>query len=130
MGGKNKAARLPMCLVAIMALWGIATGAVEAANDWHFDPSGRVQADISFDCSREDPSRALASLGFSLTASVKLASWCVVEGWIAPAFLDKVVSIEGITRVQVPSYAVHPRLSPSAYLSLHASAKLELQPSA
>ncbi len=133
MGGKNKAMGLPTRLLATITFWEIATGAVGAASGWHFDALGRVQVDVSYDCSREITSADLSSAGFSASTKVKLGSWCVVEGWIAPGSLDKLASVEGVTRVQAPSYVVHPRLSPATPLPvmtpLRPSVKLESQPS-
>jgi hypothetical protein len=136
MGGENKAARLPRCLATIAVVWGIAAGLVrvaEAANDWHFDDQGRVQVDIEYDCSRALPTEVLSSAGLSATSSVRLASWCVVEGWIAPESLSKVASLDGVIRVRTPSYAVQPRLTPAMQphlAPLQSSVKLSSRPSA
>jgi hypothetical protein len=75
----------------------------------HFDGQGWVQADVHYDCLQDTPAKALASAGLSVSSSIKLAPLCVVEGWIAPESLSAVAAVDGVTRVTVPSYAVHPR---------------------
>jgi hypothetical protein len=80
-----------------------------AALDPRFNEQGSVQADVHYDCSQDAPTTALVSAGLSVSSSVKLASLCVVEGWIAPESLSAVATIGGVTRVTVPSYVVHPR---------------------
>jgi hypothetical protein len=79
------------------------------ALDPRFDARGRVQADVHYDCDRDTPAEALASAGLSFSSSIKLAPLCVVEGWIAPEALSAVAAVAGVTRVTVPSYAMHPR---------------------
>src|SRR5207253_9330929 len=128
MGGHNKLARLPMCLVALAGVWGVAAMAAQPAADWrlrvsakllsvydgtdsasldaHFNEKGWVQADVRYECSRAPPTKALAAAGLSVSSSVKLASLCVVEGWVAPELLADVASISGVRRVQIPSYVV------------------------
>jgi hypothetical protein len=79
-----------------------------AALEPRFNEQGRVQADVHYDCSQDTPAR-LVSAGLAVSSSIKLASFCVVEGWIAPESLAVVAAVAGVTRVTVPSYAVHPR---------------------
>jgi hypothetical protein len=73
-----------------------------------FNEQGWVQADVHYDCSQDTPTQ-LVSAGLAVTSSIKLASLCVVEGWIAPESLPVVAVVAGVTRVTVPAYAVHPR---------------------
>jgi hypothetical protein len=79
---------------------------------------GWVQADVHYDCARDTPTEVLASAGLSVNSSVKLAPLCVVEGWIAPEALSAVAAVAGVTRVTVPSYAMHPRRAVPATASL------------
>src|ERR1700693_2211786 len=75
------------------------------------DDKGWVQVDVHYDCRQLPPIKALISAGLSRGASVKVATLCVEEGWVAPQSLSRVAALVGITRVNVPSYAaqIHPR---------------------
>jgi hypothetical protein len=114
MRGGEQTARLPTGLVASITLWALACGAAKSADDWHFDAQGRAQVDIRYDCQSGAPLQALSAAGFTAGTSVKLAKWCVIEGWLPVDSLARIASIPGVKRVQAPSYAIHPRLSPSA----------------
>jgi len=118
MGAANKTAGLWAGLVGIIGAWGVngicaeaatAAGSDAAAFGPHFNDKGWVQADVHYDCSHAAPTRALASAGFTIGASVKLGSLCVVEGWVAPKSLAGLAAVAGVTRVTTPTYAVHPR---------------------
>jgi hypothetical protein len=74
-----------------------------------FNEQGWVQADVHYDCSQDAPGKALAAAGLAVSSSIKLAPLCVVEGWLAPGSLSRVAAVAGVTRVTVPSYALHPR---------------------
>ena len=90
------------------------------------DALGRVQVDVHFDCTQRAPSKQLAAAGFSAGTTVKLATLCVAEGWLAPASIPHVAAVAGVTRLKVPSYVVrkhpfthalqHDGLSPSQSL--------------
>ena len=79
------------------------------ALDARFNERGWVQADVHYDCAEDTPTQALASAGLAVSSSIKLAPLCVVEGWVAPEALPAVAAVAGVTRVTVPSYAMHPR---------------------
>ena len=72
---------------------------------------GWVEVDVHYDCRQDPPTTALISAGFSRGASVKVATLCVEEGWVAPESLSHVAAVMGVTHVNVPSYAAqkHPR---------------------
>lgn len=75
----------------------------------HVDAAGRVEVDVYYDCAQRAPLDALASAGLSTGASVHVPPLCVVEGWIAPAQIARLASVAGVTRVELPRYALHPR---------------------
>lgn len=75
-----------------------------------FNDKGWVQADVHFDCTGDAPTKALISAGLAINSTVRLASFCVIEGWVAPQSLSEVAAVAGVTRVKVPGYAVIPRL--------------------
>ena len=106
-----------------------------AALDPHFNELGWVQADVHFDCSQDTPAAALAAAGFAVSVSIKLAPLCVVEGWMAPESLSAVATLAGVTRVTLPSYAMHPRRAvpekPSnSTVSVQGSSHLAARPAA
>ena len=70
---------------------------------------GWVQVDVHYDCRQDPPTKALISAGVSRGASVKVATLCVEEGWVAPESLAHVAAIVGVTHVNVPSYTAQIR---------------------
>ena len=72
-----------------------------------FDPAGRVQADIHYDCAAGSLAGALASAGLETNSTYRLPPVCVVEGWLSPASIPKVADVAGVTQVRLPSYARH-----------------------
>jgi hypothetical protein len=73
----------------------------------HFDPQGRVEADVHYDCSATVPTAALTSAGLSVRGTAHLPPLCVIEGWVAPGALPQLAAVAGVTRVKIPSYVVH-----------------------
>jgi len=73
------------------------------------DPQGRVQLDVHYDCSRTPPAQELQAAGFSSSTSVRLATFCVLEGWAAPSALPAIAIVAGVTRVDAPAYALRRR---------------------
>jgi hypothetical protein len=84
-----------------------------AATSARFNDKGRVQADIHYDCTAQSPASSLVAAGVSITSSVRIASFCVIEGWVAPQSLSRIAVITGVKAVTLPSYAVQPRLKGS-----------------
>lgn len=83
-----------------------------SAGGAHFDPQGRVQVDVLFDCSLAPPSAAVAAAGLKINASVHIAPMCIIEGWVAPAAIPNLASVAGIKQVKMPVYAARrPRKS-------------------
>jgi len=130
MGGRNPIARLLISLAAIAAV-GVTPAA--ASDAWRlrvsakllsvydapaaarslaptarFNDQGWVQADVHYDCSNE--ARAVISAGLSVSASIRVASYCVIEGWVAPDMLSRLAAAEGVQRVSLPSYAIFPSI--------------------
>jgi hypothetical protein len=46
----------------------------------------------------------------SVSSSIRLASYCVIEGWVAPDSLAQLASVAGVKRVSLPSYAIVPKM--------------------
>jgi hypothetical protein len=110
-------------------------GANAMALEPRFNEQGRVQADVYYDCSQDAPIKALVSAGLAVSSSVKLVSFCVVEGWMAPQSLPAAAALAGITRVTVPAYALHPRrvdpdVPSSSMAVVHESSRLSARPAA
>jgi hypothetical protein len=72
-----------------------------------FDPQGRVEADVHYDCSSTVPKAALIAAGLTPSGTTHLPPLCVVEGWVAPTALPRIAAVAGVTRVGVPSYVRH-----------------------
>ena len=85
-----------------------------------FNEKGWVQADVHYDCSNE--ARSLIAARLSVSSSVRLASYCVVEGWVAPEALSQLAAEQGVERVSLPSYAIVPRLKAGTSATPAASA--------
>ena len=139
MGGRHSIARLLTGLVALVVTWGSVALPVATADGWRlrvsakllsiydapiggrpvvtsarFNDKGWVQADVQYDCAGETPSSALVAAGLSIGTSVRLAPFCVIEGWVAPQLLAQVAAVAGVEHVELPAYAVHPRLKAGA----------------
>src|ERR1700761_2143244 len=127
MRGGEQTPRLPAGLLASVALWALGCSVAKSADDWQLDAHGRAQVDIRYDCQAGAPLHALSAAGFTAGTSVKLPEWCVIEGWLPVGSVARVAAIPGVKRVQAPSYAIHPRLSPSA---LRSSIRLTPRPDA
>ncbi|MEA3178926.1 MAG: hypothetical protein QOI59_2449 [Gammaproteobacteria bacterium] len=135
MGGRYSVAGLLTSLAGIAVAWGIIASPATAADAWRlrvsakllsvydasasgrsavtaarFNEKGWVQADVHYDCAAESPAKALGSAGLSISASAKLASFCVIEGWVAPQLLSQIAAVTGVKHVSLPSYAVVPHL--------------------
>jgi hypothetical protein len=100
-----------------------------------FNEQGWVQADVHYDCPQDVPTKALVSAGLAVGSSIKLAPLCVVEGWIAPQSLPAIAAVAGVTRVLVPSYALHPRrvvpeVPSSSMAAVQESSRLSARPAA
>jgi CubicO group peptidase (beta-lactamase class C family) len=79
-----------------------------AVTSARFNAKGWVQADVHYDCS--NGSRSVIATRLSVSSSVRLASYCVVEGWVAPETLSQLAAVAGVERVSLPSYAIVPKL--------------------
>src|SRR5882757_8255509 len=115
MGGRHSSARLLIGFVGIAVAWGSTTSPAATADAWRlrvsakllsiydaspggrfsasaarFNEKGWVQADIHYDCAGETPTQALVSAGLSLGSAVRLAPFCVIEGWVAPETLSRI----------------------------------------
>src|ERR1700754_1154839 len=135
MGGRHSVARLLFSLAGIVVAWGSTAFPAVAADAWRlrvsskllsvydapagnrlavasarFNAKGWVQADVHYDCAGESPAQALGSAGLAISSAARLASFCVIEGWVAPGSLAQIATITGVKRVSLPSYAVVPHL--------------------
>ena len=66
---------------------------------------GRVQIDVFVDCSVVTPTPSLAAAGLVDGWAVKVAPFCVVEGWAAPRQFPAVATVAGVKNITVPAYA-------------------------
>jgi hypothetical protein len=130
MGGRNSVARLLIGLVVVATAW---VSPAAAADAWRlriasrllsvydapaasrlaspvarFNARGWVQADVHYDCSRE--AEAAVGTSLSISSSIKLAPYCVLEGWVAPERLAQIATLTGVKRVSLPSYAIFPSI--------------------
>ena len=151
MGGRHSVARLLIGVVGIAVSWGSITSPAATADAWRlrvsakllsiydtsvgggsaataarFNEKGWVQADVHYDCAGETPTQALVSAGLSLGSSVRLAPFCVIEGWVAPQMLSRIAAVAGVKRVTLPAYAVHPRLKGTAAAPASSAAAIDL----
>ena len=76
-----------------------------------FNARGWVQADVHYDCSNE--ARSDISTRLSVSSSIRIASYCVIEGWVAPDTLAQLASVYGVNRVSLPPYATVPTITSS-----------------
>jgi Subtilase family len=136
MGGRHSVAGLLAGLIGIATVWGSTAAQVEVTGAWRtrvsakllsvYDSSsaarsaptgaaqgtqaGRIQADVQYDCSTDAPTQALTAAGLEVNSAVRIAPFCVIEGWVAPGSLPGIATVAGVQRVTLPSYAVHPHL--------------------
>ena len=133
MGGRHSVTRLLIVLVGIavarggspaaeadawrlrvsaklLSIHDVPTGGRSAVTSARFNEKGWVQADVHYDCAGDTPVQALVSAGLSISSSVRLAPFCVIEGWVAPESLSQIAAVAGVKHVVLPTYAVHPRL--------------------
>lgn len=87
----------------------LAQGKIASAPNARFDSSGRVQVDVHFDCSTSAPTKELLAAGLKIGATLKVPPFCVVEGWVAPTAMSTIASVAGVTKVEVPKYAIRKR---------------------
>jgi hypothetical protein len=142
MGGTYSVAGLLISLAIVVAAW---VGPAAAADAWRlrvtsrllavhdapaasrlampaarFNARGWVQADVHYDCSAAAESQIGAHL--SVSSSIKLAPYCVIEGWVAPERLAQVATVTGVNRVSLPSYAIFPSIKAATTASSAATA--------
>ena len=122
MGGRRWVAGLLLGLVGMVAGWGSEAAPAQRADAWklkvltagRFNEQGAVQVDVRYDCASETAARAVAAAGLTVNSSVRLASFCVVEGWAEPKSLSDIAFVAGVEHVTLPTYAVHPVLKSTA----------------
>src|SRR3569833_368167 len=98
----------------LLSVYDAPAGARSSGTSARFIAEGRVQADVHYDCSNE--ARSVIATRISVSSSVQLASYCVMEGRLAPEALSQLAAVNGVERVSLPSYAIVPKLQadPSA----------------
>jgi len=70
----------------------------------HFDQTGRIQVSVSLTSWSESVVESLEELG--VLTSVEFERGKVIEGWIAPALIEKLAALPGVDWVSLPEYAV------------------------
>src|SRR4051794_25041000 len=131
MGGRNSVARLLTGSLAVMvATWATSAAPADAwrlrvsakllsvydapaaarlsVTSARFNAKGWVQADVHYDCSNE--ARRVLATRLLVGSSVRVGSYCVMEGWVAPETLSQLAAVSGVERVSLPSYAIVPKL--------------------
>jgi hypothetical protein len=103
-----------MVSAKLLALYDSPSAAASLGSSAHFNDKGWVQADVRYDCGARLPTGALVNAGMSVGASVAVAPFCVIEGWIAPQMLSQVAAIAGVQHVELPAYAIQPHLKTAA----------------
>jgi Subtilase family len=89
-----------------------------------FNAQGWVQADVHYDCSNE--ARSVIATRLSVSSSIRLASYCVMEGWVAPETLSQLASVTGVARVSLPSYAIVPKVKAAPSSTPATPARLQI----
>jgi len=142
MGGRYSVAGLLIGLALVVTAW---VGPAAAADAWRsrvtsrllavhdapaasrlalpvarFNARGWVQADVHYDCSTAAESQIGAHL--SISSSIKLAAYCVIEGWVAPERIAQIATVTGVNRVSLPSYAIFPSIKATTAASSAATA--------
>ncbi|MBS0420345.1 MAG: S8 family serine peptidase [Proteobacteria bacterium] len=142
MGGRHSVAGLLIGLGVVGTAW---VGPAAAADAWRsrvasrllavydappasrsaspvarFNARGWVQADVHYDCSAVAESQIETHL--SVSTSIKLARYCVIEGWVAPDRLAQIATVTGVNRVSLPSYAIFPSIKATPAASPAATA--------
>jgi hypothetical protein len=72
----------------------------------HIDTAGRVQVDVVFDCGKSTPTAAVAAAGLKINAAVRVAPFCIIEGWLVPEAIPSLASVAGVKQIKLPVYAL------------------------
>jgi hypothetical protein len=78
----------------------------------HSDGAGRIQIDVTYDCSSAPSAQMLTAAGFMPDVSIRLPPLCTSEGWAAASALPAIAALPGVQRVDAPRYAL-PRSPPT-----------------
>ena len=70
-----------------------------------FDPEGRVQLDVRYNCSAPVPTKTLAAAGLLIGATVHVPPLCAVEGWLQTSDLPELAARSAVHNVDLPTYA-------------------------
>ncbi len=103
----------------LQSIYDAPAAARASVNAARFNAQGWVQADVHYDCSSQ--ARSVISTGLSVSSSIRLAPYCVIEGWVPPDTLAQLASLEGVKRVSLPSYAIVPSIKASSPAATSAS---------
>ena len=99
----------PRLLAAYQASIAGGTATVQSLAGLRSDAQGRVQVDVTYDCSLAAPLAQLAGAGLAIGTSVKVLPLCVVEGWTAVSSLPQLAAVPGVKLIKAPAYAAsHP----------------------
>lgn len=72
-----------------------------------YDAAGRLHVDVTFDCAQPSPVRALRQVGFVVGTTLTARPVCILEGWADLRKLPQIAGTAGVTRVDLPHYALH-----------------------
>src|SRR5208337_71891 len=64
-----------------------------------YDSNGRLQIDVSFDCTQSAPKAALVVAGMVIGTTVKVPPMCVVEGWALVETIPALASLPSIKKI-------------------------------
>jgi hypothetical protein len=70
-----------------------------------FDPQGRVQLDVHYDCSAPAPTKSLAAAGLVIGAAVHVPPLCSVEGWLHSSDLPDLAARSVVHSIDLPTYS-------------------------
>jgi hypothetical protein len=70
-----------------------------------FDPQGRVQLDVHYDCSAPAPTKSLAAAGLVIGAAVHVPPLCSVEGWLHTSDLPDLAARSVVHSIDLPTYS-------------------------
>jgi hypothetical protein len=70
-----------------------------------FDPQGRVQIAVHYDCASRAPIGTLRAAGLAVGASVHVPPLCSIEGWVHTRDIPDVAALGIVRSVDLPTYS-------------------------
>lgn len=74
-------------------------------NHMRLDSTGRVQVDVFHTCGLSIDKATFTALGFSVSSTVNVKPFCVIEGWVSFQSIPDIAIIPNVTFVDLPVYA-------------------------